>query len=563
LNSVTHGLTAQTLILPGEDEWEYQRRLAAWTHDLAPCNAYEEELVPEAVRLSWRLDRADRVQAALQADRIAHRPADEARRRRDEVADLAGRLWPVSTPPDPAGHPEERSDQSRRMGLMSPDDPDHTDRLVSRLEATAEGCRWLLDRWDRLRAVLDAGRAWSLCEMVGAIRLLGKRPLDAADDRQVLRLILDCSTLDGDRPDPFAALWEPLTPRQVEAYRERLHGRGLDAAMAASPEEARRRLLEVVAESVEPLEAREATWREREAAGGGCLLFDDSAEAEWLRRQQGKAMRGILRIVERFRAARRRGEALSPDPPTSSPMDRRAPARTESIDGEGPSGSAQNHGDRPVPDAPDPGLAELRDPHSAPPDGAGCWSDPVHRQPTPAPPVRRPDPHTPGAGGAHPVASCWRARCCCRCSRSPPRDRPGARPRSTGPGTPSAPPIGRPGTTRAIRDCPADRLWMPSRPCSTPPRDPEIDKTNPFPRPRGCEIDKTNPFSPRIRPAWRCDRPVRLHRRTGRAARRDRPARPHGSIGRPRCPLTSGRRDPARPGDDPAGRHVTRVGSDP
>src|SRR5262249_28731064 len=79
LNAVTHGLTAQTLILPGDDEPEYHRRLAAWTHDLAPCNAYEQELVREAVRLSSRLDRADRVQDALLADRIAHGPAEEAR----------------------------------------------------------------------------------------------------------------------------------------------------------------------------------------------------------------------------------------------------------------------------------------------------------------------------------------------------------------------------------------------------------------------------------------------------------------------------------------------------
>src|SRR5262245_23845127 len=115
LNAVTHGLTAQTLILPGDDEPEYQRRLAAWTNDLAPCNAYEEELVREAVRLSWRLDRADRVQAALQADWIAHGPAEEARRRRDEVADLGCRLWPDSTPPDPAGHADGRTDETLRI----------------------------------------------------------------------------------------------------------------------------------------------------------------------------------------------------------------------------------------------------------------------------------------------------------------------------------------------------------------------------------------------------------------------------------------------------------------
>src|SRR5262249_38222041 len=151
---------------------------------------------------------------------------------------------------------------------------------------------------------------------------------------------LDCSTLDGDRPDPFAALWEPLTPRQVEAYRDRLRGRGPAAATSASREEARRRLLEVVDEAIEPLEKLEAARRGREAARGDGLLWDESAGAGWLRRQQGRAMRGTLRIVARFRAARRRGEALSPALPSRRPPARRSPARAESIDREGPCGLA-------------------------------------------------------------------------------------------------------------------------------------------------------------------------------------------------------------------------------
>jgi hypothetical protein len=45
------------------------------------------------------------------------------------------------------------------------------------------------------------------------------------------------------------------------------------------------------------------------------LLFDASPEGEWVRREQRKATRAILRITERFRKARRRGETLSADPP--------------------------------------------------------------------------------------------------------------------------------------------------------------------------------------------------------------------------------------------------------
>ena len=256
LNAVTHGLTAQTLILPGEDEPAYQQRLAAWIRDLTPCNAFEEDLVVQAVSLSWRLDRVDRVQAALLAERIAVGPIEEesdgGRRSRTSAADCG-----------PASHQPPPSDPLgiRRPTPVSPDDPDDPARLVNRLEATAEGCRWLLDRWAGLREVIDRGLAWPTAEMVGAIRMLGKQPLDAADDRRVLAIILACFAMDRDRPDPFVALWETLTAREVQYYRERLLGRGLGEAMPPTSERARERLLDIVDEAVEPLEVLEARWR--------------------------------------------------------------------------------------------------------------------------------------------------------------------------------------------------------------------------------------------------------------------------------------------------------------
>ena len=45
------------------------------------------------------------------------------------------------------------------------------------------------------------------------------------------------------------------------------------------------------------------------------LLHDDSPEGEWVRRQQGKSTRAIVRILDQFRKARRRGEPLRPPPP--------------------------------------------------------------------------------------------------------------------------------------------------------------------------------------------------------------------------------------------------------
>ncbi len=208
-----------------------------------------------------------------------------------------------------------------------------------RLEATADGCRWLLDRWAELRTVADAGTAWPPEQMVHAIRLLGKWPLAAVDDHRVLTLIVACYALDRSRPDPFAELWKTATDREAEYYRKRLLGRRLREAMPRSKEEAREVLLEIVDASVSRLEELEPQHRERERALAalrpGCLLFDASPEGEWVRREQGKATRSILRIMERFRKARRRGETLSPDPPRPPRLDPMPfePITTRPLDG--------------------------------------------------------------------------------------------------------------------------------------------------------------------------------------------------------------------------------------
>jgi hypothetical protein len=66
------------------------------------------------------------------------------------------------------------------------------------------------------------------------------------------------------------------------------------------------------------------------------MLFDASPEGEWVRREQGKATRAILRITERFRAARRQGETLSPPPPKPPRLEPTPPRPLETKPLDGP-----------------------------------------------------------------------------------------------------------------------------------------------------------------------------------------------------------------------------------
>ena len=243
---------------------------------------------------------------------------DTAEQRREEVADLGRRLLPPPRVPNFVRRFGVWADLDR-LAHRGPDDPDDPARLLLRLESTADGCRWLLDRWAELRQIVDAGTAWPDEQMVHAIRLLGKRPFDAVNDLEVLTIFVACYVLDRSRPDPFAELWKTTTDREAIYYRQRLLGRRLLEAKPRSKEHAREVLLEIVDQAVSRLEEQERQHRRRErelaALRADALLFDASPEGEWVRREQGKATRSILRITERFRKARKRGETLNPDPP--------------------------------------------------------------------------------------------------------------------------------------------------------------------------------------------------------------------------------------------------------
>jgi hypothetical protein len=64
-NAVRHGLTAETVIVPCEDEEDYSLFEAAVTVDFNPQTAVERELVLRLASLLWRLRRAGAIETGL------------------------------------------------------------------------------------------------------------------------------------------------------------------------------------------------------------------------------------------------------------------------------------------------------------------------------------------------------------------------------------------------------------------------------------------------------------------------------------------------------------------
>jgi hypothetical protein len=196
-NALKHGLKAKLPVLPGEDPQEYQGLLDAWIADLQPRNDVEQALVQRAVTITWQLDRAERAETARLAGLIRAAPAAAALHQ-EEVLALGQRLFLDRRGPLPL-YPHSLysfPDRPRVSSSGLSDDPDDPPRLLLRLEATAAGCRWLLDRWAELRGLLDRGLSWQSPDKLRAIRLLGRQPLDAADSEVVATIFQACHVLD-------------------------------------------------------------------------------------------------------------------------------------------------------------------------------------------------------------------------------------------------------------------------------------------------------------------------------------------------------------------------------
>jgi hypothetical protein len=303
LNALKHGLTARTLVLPGEDPEALRGRLEAFVTFLEPRNELEQYLAEEAAQSSWQIDRARRAEAARLAAFELDRLAEETFRQEDEALALGRRLFHDPRGPLPLyPHAEYQPRQPRVSDSGLIDDPDQPARLVHRLESTAAGCRWLLDRWAGLRALLDRGLAWQSPDKLKAIRLLGKQPLDAVDDPEVALIFLAVDVLRNRETDCFAEPEAELLPGEVSVYRQRLDDRRINDLAPRDEAEARAVLLAIVGHAVGRLEALAAAHRQRAEAAAARqadrLAFDASEEGERLRRHLGACGRSLSRTID-------------------------------------------------------------------------------------------------------------------------------------------------------------------------------------------------------------------------------------------------------------------------
>ena len=76
-NALRHGLTAQTAVLPTENQAAYQQHCRKFLDEHQPATATETQLVQELADTSWRLNRIPLLESNL-LERAAHPPTEQA-----------------------------------------------------------------------------------------------------------------------------------------------------------------------------------------------------------------------------------------------------------------------------------------------------------------------------------------------------------------------------------------------------------------------------------------------------------------------------------------------------
>jgi len=289
LNALKHGMRAEIseLVAPREDPAELTARIQEWLDDYQPTGTVERDLIERAARLSWDLDRAQRYESAILAQRVRAAMLNHEAERAAEVAGLARKLLYLCGKRNVPGSGPPWDDEPRVFALA--------------LQATPEGTRWMIDRWTEIRHLLDSGAAWSFPDQYKFIRLLGKHPVDAVDDPELNAIVLAWEAITENWGAVFWGKTRDETPSDNPAFNAWRAWRALVPPLE-SPEAGWAHLRSIVNRELARLTERLELLEEVESADTLELveraLFCASDGAERLRRFQTARTRELLRTLD-------------------------------------------------------------------------------------------------------------------------------------------------------------------------------------------------------------------------------------------------------------------------
>ena len=328
-NALKHGMTAKTVLLPGDDPEVFAGRLRYLQDDLQARNSLEAVVIERLAGDLWKSDRSDESFCNRIKFRLRHGPVDQSLKDADEAVELGQHLLWMPEFPLPVGalEGEAKGALAKFPFADVPGDPHHPARLLLKLQATVAGCDWLLTRWGELRFRLEQGGPWAMDDVWKMVRLLGKTAIEMKDDFQVALLVLASLALEPDAaPDParnptlaeamhamsrdhrLTRVLEGIT-RLCEPFQQALARMPLEKLAPENAVQARQRLSAVVEEELGRIGRRRARLQQIAdadlAEAPVRLAFETGTEGDRQRRYVLSFERLINRRIDTFLKVRK------------------------------------------------------------------------------------------------------------------------------------------------------------------------------------------------------------------------------------------------------------------
>ncbi len=301
-NGVKHGMRSAVQFLPGEEPALFQRKYENWARSARPRGEMGRDLLFRCVRAYWMTERIERAQDARMAAHI-----EQAGDREDvEVAGGIKRLFCDHRGPH-AMYALSSVATGGPPSSWTGDVNDPNDPLVvlKWLEATAKGCRALLREWRKLLERIEEGLGWQAPDRLKAIRMLGKQPTDAAEDKRIVQIYVGAFAI---KPNMKRKAYDDLKAEMAtldfKEFVNRVRDRWPLQVDASQMTKAREMLIDLVTRNIERLEAKlevfEATSEELNDRNAAMLALDKTADGQIYQRYEMACQRKLSRCLADF-----------------------------------------------------------------------------------------------------------------------------------------------------------------------------------------------------------------------------------------------------------------------
>jgi hypothetical protein len=307
MNSLKHGRRSRRQAQAREDSLAFEHRLCKWMAANNAHNDVEEFLTYRSVSLSVELEQLDLARQERRMTLLEQQDEAEVRRL-DELAallfyDPAGRFYGIRE----FDFPTKKTSGS---GLVDDKDPAV---ILSRIEASALGCNWLLQQFEALLERLQTAGFLQAQDKFKLVRLLGCQPTQILEDSRVAAIFVACEALNERRSCPFFDLLSDLEPDELARISLEVRRRWPDLSGSKEDPEWKQMLVNLLEENIERLREliriHEANTESDAQRAYDRSAFDSSDEGEAMRahmiRCTDRLNRGLA-ALQKYQAGKER-----------------------------------------------------------------------------------------------------------------------------------------------------------------------------------------------------------------------------------------------------------------